>query len=144
MNLWQRLRKRLSGPWLIEGSENRYYLPARPEKPVRIDRMFACKGLDGRWAVFTAKERPMLPVGHYAKVNLFGQPTGLYGTVMPPQERREKIADGLSLREAFDRVRRHEEGPPRLQVTSSRGGRQVLELRQNPVDSPHYWRRLAL
>lgn len=142
MNLWQRISAYFSGPRSIEGIENHYYLSARDRRAARIERMFARKNLDGRWTVFLEKQRPMLPVGHYARVNIFGQPTGLYNTIRPPQERPEKIATGQTLREAFDRVRRHEEEPQSLRVDLPGRGSRALVLKQVLPETRHYWRQI--
>jgi hypothetical protein len=142
----------LAKPLRIQGVTNKHMLsqPGLQDRPVRIETLYAHKGLTGAWTVLQDQSSPMLPRGVLMRQGVFGG----RGTPVVFDEGRKItttiLAKGLSFREAFDRVRAAEETAKPLTLTTSRGCalpasyvmRNITLVQSRPESDPTSWRNL--
>ncbi|HTK85770.1 MAG TPA: hypothetical protein VL625_11875 [Patescibacteria group bacterium] len=157
MDIFQRLFK----PQRITAAANEYHLSAefsrRAGKPVLVERVYAQKDFFGdTWSLYKVTDHPMRPVAHIAAP---GGMLGLRGAPYYVIDNRwgipEKIAGKLSLREAFDRVRAHEENAPARSLKRGQEHDELLDrygvspdgslflAQKKPADDPGYWRNMT-
>jgi hypothetical protein len=153
--------QRLFNPQRITTAANEYHLSAefarRTGKPVLVDRVYAQKDVFGdKWSLYSVTDHPLRPVAHIAAPGgLLGLRGASYYVIDNRWGHPEKIADGLSLREAFDRVRAHEENAPERSLKRGQEHDELLDrlgvnpdgalflAQKKPVDDPAYWRNLT-
>lgn len=151
--------QRLFNPQRIVTAANEYHLSAefarRSGTPVRIERVFAQKDVLGdTWSLYSVTDHPLRPVAHFAAPGGFLGFRG-YHVIDNRWGRPEKIAGKLSLTEAFERVRTHEENPATRSLQVAHGRSELLEhlhirrdgalllIQKKPVDDSSYWRNMA-
>lgn len=125
---------------IIEGARNEYYLPGRPAMVARVVEVFAKKALFGGWDVYEVR--------HVHGAVAYGHTRDILGnmvpvTVDPRGGVTRKINDvKLTMAEAFNQVRQHEEKPNILTVSPSSGGEDIVLRQVKPKGNPRYWRNL--
>jgi hypothetical protein len=153
--------QKLFGPQRITTAANRYYLSQEfAEKagpPARVERLYAQKDfLRDTWSLYSVADRPMMPVGHIAGQHFLGMTVTAPAVIDTRRGLPEKIAGNLGMREAFDRVRAHEENPPVMKLKTSGGsadgfmarlgvspGSVMHLVQKKPENDPSYWRNMA-
>ena len=149
--------QRLFNPQRITAAVNEYHLSAefarRTANPALIERLYAQKDFFGdKWSLYKITDHPMRPVAHIAASGGFIGFRGYY-VIDNRWGRPEKIAGSLSLREAFDRVRAHEETAPQRSIridgndflTSHYGVNPdgaLLLVQKKPTADASYWRNM--
>jgi hypothetical protein len=128
MGLAQTIIDYLTQPRRISGVNNQYYIARKGiplNKPIHISNLFAEKALTGSWSLYEVTQ------------------------IHDDQwEQPEKIASGLTGKEAFERVRDHELQPERRRLPKKAADKiradETFVLKQERPDTATYWRNLEI
>jgi hypothetical protein len=131
----------LTGP-VIKGAFNIYYRSAadakdRTSHPLAAESVWARKGRNESWDLYQLRHAPSL-------ARTLNDVSG--DVALDEAPHYKKIATGLTLREAFDRVRSHEEQPAERRYGNPfvPGSDRAMTLRQDrPEQDAAYWRNMA-